>query len=139
MKIKTYGIYGMVEHSVVLQFGTGKIRLDFTHGCLSGSVEPAKYRTKNILVQKAIEGSDKYKRGVIKLLSEETVAEPKSVKAESVVKSDVAVTDFPNVMNSQSAKSVLMSMYNIPLNEMPNKEAIKAKAKELNVTFSNWN
>lgn len=139
MKIKTYGIYGMVEHSVVLQLGTGKIRLDFTHGCLSGNVEPAKYRTKNVLVQKAIENSEKYKRGVIKLLSEEVVAEPKSVKTEAASKADVAVTDYPNVMNSQAAKSVLMSNYNIPLNEMPNKEAIKAKAKEVGVTFSNWN
>lgn len=138
MARKTYAIYGMVEQSVVIPFAGGNIRVDFTHGSLStAGVTPAKYKTDNVLVQKAIEGSAKYKKGIIKLFAtEKEKAAPVSASTPAPAKQDV--TDYPNVMNSQAAKSILMSSYGVPMSELGNTTAVKAKAKELGVTFSNW-
>lgn len=136
MARKTYAIYGMVEQSVVIPFAGGNIRVDFTHGSLStAGVTPAKYKTNNVLVQKAIEGSVKFKKGIIKLIETE---KEQTVKAEAPAPEKQDVTDYPNVMNSQAAKSILMSSYGVPMSELGNTAAVKAKAKELGVTFSNW-
>lgn len=136
MARKTYAIYGMVEQSVVIPFAGGNIRVDFTHGSLStAGVTPAKYKTNNILVQKAIEGSVKFKKGIIKLIETE---KEQTVKVAASASTTSEVTDYPNVMNSQAAKSILMSSYGVPMSELGNTAAVKAKAKELGVTFSNW-
>lgn len=136
MARKTYAIYGMVEQSVVIPFAGGNIRVDFTHGSLStAGVTPAKYKTNNVLVQKAIEGSVKFKKGIIKLIETE---KEQTVKAAAPAPVTSEVTDYPNVMNSQAAKSILMSSYGVPMSELGNTTAVKAKAKELGVTFSNW-
>lgn len=135
MARKTYAIYGMVEQSVVIPFAGGNLRVDFTHGSLStAGVTPAKYRTDNVLIQKAIEGCPKYKKGIIKLFA--TEAENNAKAAPAPAKQEV--TDYPNVMNSQAAKSILMSSYGVPMSELGNTTAVRAKAKELGVTFSNW-
>lgn len=128
----------MVEQSVVIPFAGGNIRVDFTHGSLStAGVTPAKYKTNNVLIQKAIEGSVKFKKGIIKLIETEKEQTVKAATAAPAPEKQ-DVTDYPNVMNSQAAKSILMSSYGVPMSELGNTTAVKAKAKELGVTFSNW-
>lgn len=126
----------MVEQSVVIPFAGGNIRVDFTHGSLATSgIVPAKYKTDNLLIQKAIEGCPKYKKGIIKLIE----TEKEKTTTSSVAAAPASeVTDYPNVMNSQAAKSILMSSYGVPMSELGNATAVRAKAKELGVTFSNW-
>lgn len=139
MARKTYAIYGMVEQSVVIPFAGGNLRVDFTHGSLnSAGVTPAKYRTDNVLIQKAIEGCPKFKKGIIKLFATEAESMPKPTAAAAPAPAKQDATDYPNVMNSQAAKSILMSSYGVPMSELGNTTAVKAKAKELGVTFSNW-
>lgn len=124
----------MIEQSVVVRVGSGTMRVDFTGGMISSDGNrPAKYRTSNSVIQKAIESCQKYKDGVIFLFS----MEGEMAKEPEIKKPNM--DDYPGVTNMQMAKSILMSIYNVSMAELGNKDAIKNKAKELNVTFSNWN
>lgn len=151
---KKYEIFGMVEKSCVFRMGTGSIRVDFRNGLITtAGIVPASFTTTDPVIQFAIENSDKFKLGDIKLGystlfkkgTTSTVAEANLNAAnsnsgnESGSAKNSDKKDFPDVKNSQMAKDILMSEpYNVPLLELPNKTAIQAKAMELNITFSNW-
>lgn len=124
----------MIEQSIVVHIGGGTMRIDFTGGMLSASgYRSAKYRTSNPVVQKAIESCQKFKDGVIVIhsMEGEMAKEPEIKKPK--------MDDYPGVTNMQMAKSILMSIHNVPMAELGSRDIIKSKAKELNVTFSNWN
>ncbi len=153
---KTYGVFGLNEYSTIIPCGNSHMRVDFTDGSMSvRGVEPAKFVTSNEAVQAAIESSDKYLKGKIKLLSKIELAQ--SVEIESKAPESPAgeagseaqespageagrdLHVYDNVVNSQQAKEVLRNTpYNVPLSELSTKDAIKAKAESLNVSFPNW-
>ena len=159
---KVYGIYGIVEYSALIN---KQLRVYFSGGSVSGSgVTPATYATDNLAAQYSIEKSEMFSKGRIKIVAEyktgkfikEPTISPKvenkdgennepkkegenegEKKGES--NDNANAVDFPDVTNSQMAKSILMNEpYNVALVELPNKSAIVNKATELHVTFSNW-
>lgn len=149
MERKVYGIYGMVEHSVLIPFSGNNIRVDFTGGMITGGgVTPAKFKTSNILMQRAIETSDKFKSGHIKLLvgtpgdfstkvvKAETPDAPSPEEDENPNQESVAT--YEEVTNSQQAKAILMEKYGVSMAELQNAPAVRAKAEELKINFPNW-
>lgn len=153
-QLKTYSIMGQISCSMVFRMRMLRFRINFDGGSLtSQGVIPAIYKTSDPLIQHVIEQSSRYKNGTISIQSVVDLAEdipenevvdesdldvtPASVKeASSEGGSDK--TEYPEITNFQSAKSILMSKpYNVPLSELQTKEALIKKAEELNVSFPN--
>ena len=136
----TYEIRGQIERSCYFRVGKALLRVDFTGGSInSAGMTPANYTTDNALYQKAIEDSEQFRNGEIVIGAtekiEEKVAEANAASAEANSKKEVIV----GVTNVQQARSILMGEpYKIPLSELQNKVAIRAKADELGISFPNW-
>lgn len=151
----------MVEWSTLVKAGESNIRLDFTNGSISTrGVDPATFTTSNLGIQAAVEASDKFKKGRIKLVSKyeigeapnfpvlqdekdvestETNADDQNAEAGGENTETEGKASYLDVKNSQMAKDILMGEpYNIQIADMPNKTAILEKASELNVVFPNW-
>ena len=139
--IKIYEIKGVVECSRVFRLGKLCVRCVFSGGAVNetGTV-PAVYSTNNPVTQAVIENSELFKEGRISIQSEIQEDSDKNSNEENRKEEKSGWTDFPDVKNSQMAKDVLMSEpFNISLAELTNKISIQTKAKELSITFSNWN
>jgi hypothetical protein len=139
-----YEIRGSVERSCVFKVNKASVRVNFEGGAISsrGTV-PAQFATTQVAIQKAIESSSLYKSGVITKGSVyEMEEESDSSSRQEILTSTVGedgCTDYPGVANMQQAKEVLMAEpFNISLADLQNKDAVKAKANELKVSFSNW-
>ena len=136
----TYEIRGQIERSCYFRVGKALLRVDFTGGSInSAGMTPANYVTDNPLYQKAIEESEQFRNGEIVIGAtekiEEKVSEANAASAEANSKKEVIVS----VTNVQQARSILMGEpYKIPLSELQNKVAIRAKADELGISFPNW-
>lgn len=94
-KKKKYGVLGMMDWIASIPCGKATIKVPFGGGSLNGyGTVPASYCTKDVVIQHAIENSDYFKKGKIKLLKEyEIVCDtaPRSLvddvtKKDSVVK-----------------------------------------------------
>ena len=136
----TYEIRGQIERSCYFRVGKALLRVDFTGGSInSAGMTPANYVTDNPLYQKAIEESEQFRNGEIVIGAtekiEEKVADANVVASEENGKKEVIVS----VTNVQQARSILMGEpYKVPLSELQNKVAVRAKADELGVSFPNW-
>jgi len=138
MKKNTYGIFGMVEQSCLIPIGSGHLRVNFAKGSLSSNgVTPATFVTTNAVVQSAIENSDKYKNGIIKLVR--SVSLSVEDDGDTVTKSSGSLKVYQDVKNSNQAKEILMSTpYDVSLADLGSKSAVQKKAEELGVSFPNW-
>lgn len=68
-KRTTYGVSGMMEYQSLIRFGKNMLKVTFTGGSMNAiGVTPATYTTDNFLIQQAIENSDEYKRGRIRIV-----------------------------------------------------------------------
>ena len=136
----TYEIRGQIERSCYFRVGKALLRVDFTGGSInSAGMTPANYVTDNPLYQKAIEESEQFRNGEIVIGAtekiEDKVADANVVASEENGKKEVIVS----VTNVQQARSILMGEpYKVPLSELQNKVAVRAKADELGVSFPNW-
>lgn len=66
----TYGVYGMMEYQAVIKVGRSKMKVQFADGSVSAvGVSPATFSTTNLMVQTAIEMSEQFKRGLIKVVN----------------------------------------------------------------------
>lgn len=84
MTQKTYGVYGMIEWSILLNVAGRIMNIDFEGGLASGTgIRPATFTTRNEIVQFAIENSGHFKHGRIILVSEMDIEEPKEAMAEA--------------------------------------------------------
>ena len=136
----TYEIRGQIERSCYFRVGKALLRVDFTGGSInSAGMTPANYVTDNPLYQKAIEESEQFRNGEIVIGAtekiEEKVTDANVVASEENGKKEVIVS----VTNVQQARGILMGEpYKVPLSELQNKVAVRAKADELGVSFPNW-
>lgn len=81
----------MMEYQAVIKIGRSQMKVLFTDGSATGyGMNPAMYTTDNLMVQKAIENSDQFKRGRIHIvnstdLEEEVhvISNPKSVAGDA--------------------------------------------------------
>lgn len=70
-KLKTYGVYGLMDWQPLLYVGKAKFQPLFSGGGVTAYGEtPAKYTTSNPVCQHIIESSHYFKSGYIKLLYE---------------------------------------------------------------------
>lgn len=84
MKIKTYGIRGLLEKHCVLRAGNITMKVSFTNGTLTGyGVAPATYTTEDPFTQAVIENSAQYKSKEIILVSVHEEPDPVKAKSES--------------------------------------------------------
>lgn len=82
MKIKTYGIKGLLEWHGIVSAGKIKMEVSFTNGSTTSvGVSPASFITKDELTQFVIENSDQFKNGRIILVREIEVPDDEATKA----------------------------------------------------------
>lgn len=66
----TYGVWGMMEYVAVVSVGRRGTKIQFSDGSVSAmGVNPARFSTDSIILQNAIERSDDFRRGLIKVVS----------------------------------------------------------------------
>lgn len=100
MTQKTYGVYGMIEWSILLNVAGRIMNIDFEGGLASGTgIRPATFTTRNEIVQFAIENSGHFKKGRIILVSEMEIEEPNEVIAEAteIIPTDTEVAAEDNL------------------------------------------
>lgn len=72
----TYGVSGMMEYQCIIRFGKNTLKVTFTGGSMNAiGVTPATYTTSSFLIQQAIENSNEYKRGRIRIVRAIELAE----------------------------------------------------------------
>lgn len=87
MKLKTYGVSGLMDWTTNIKVGKASVSVHFTGGALTAyGVTPAKYSTSNPFFQSVIEGSLHFKSGRIALLGEMEVADDAAAKARKARK-----------------------------------------------------
>lgn len=67
--IKTYGVFGKVEFVMMASVANKTVTIDFSGGSINNrGVIPASFKTNNPLVQRALEASDEFKVGIVRLI-----------------------------------------------------------------------
>lgn len=107
----TYGVTGMMEYQAVIKMGRSKMKVTFTDGSATGyGMNPAMYTTDNLMVQKAIEGSEQFKSGRIHIVNSTDLEEEENVMRN--LKEDPALTiaakdaaDSPSPAERDAAES----------------------------------
>ena len=108
MTQKTYGVYGMIEWSILLNVAGRIMNIDFEGGLASGTgIRPATFTTRNEIVQFAIENSGHFKHGRIILVSEMDIEEPKEVIAEAT---EIIPTDTEEVVEDNLTEVEVSSL-----------------------------
>lgn len=88
-KLKIYAVAGMMEYQTIVKVGKNSVKVNFSGGSISnGCMQPARFSTKNLIIQNAIETSDEFIKGRIKLekaipLNEEIKVEKPTGKVKS--------------------------------------------------------
>lgn len=135
----TYEIHGQIERNSYFRIGKALVRIEFTGGAVNSTgVYPAQYTTDNALFQRAIENSDAFRRGEIRVGHSEVICDGHGdVPAdEGATAATVAVT---GVTNLQQARAYLMAEpYGCALGELQNKAAVKAVAGSKGLSFPDW-
>jgi len=143
---KTYGVYNLMEWSILITIGTKPTRINFTGGLTSGAgVTPATYTTDNQIIQYFLEKSQFFKSGRIRLIRTVELPQVKETKApvveskepmavESKISEGEQLTSVP-VSCADDAKDYLVSNFNISRNEIKTLSAIKKVAASHGVEF----
>lgn len=143
----TYGVYGMMEYHTVVKLG-GKIpkKIAFSDGSMTAiGTSPATYTTDDIVVQHAIENSEDYTRGLVKLVKEinledelpiERNPEPEpEPEAESEEKEEVVEQSEPALEKKvfacrDDARDYLETTFGVARTKLHKTESIIAAGKE---------
>ena len=123
---KRYEVSGYAEYLIRVRTEKGLSVAMFTGGCTNIDMPiPASFTTSNVELQKVIEQSADFKRGIVRLVAEE--------KAEVEEAKDV----LADIKSVQAARAYLIETYNVPLEKVQTKSAVMSVAKELGVEFPN--
>ena len=75
-KVITDGVYGMMEYQTVIKMGKSSLKVNFSDGSINSfGQNPAKFTTKNFMIQHAIEHSYDFRRGLIQIINEHELDE----------------------------------------------------------------
>ena len=75
-KVITYGVYGMMEYQTVIKMGKSSMKVNFSDGSINSfGQNPAKFTTKDFMIQHAIEHSYDFRRGLIQIINEHELDE----------------------------------------------------------------
>lgn len=81
MKLKTYGVIGLMEWEATLKVGNARLHVHFSGGSENKwGITPATFTTKDPMTQSLIEHSNEFKSGRIEIISTNDIAEPKPAK-----------------------------------------------------------
>lgn len=98
---KIYGVYNLIEWQAELPFGGGRVRVKFSGGAMTTQgVTPATYATSDAVVQFAIERSEAYRSGKIRLLKSYPTGERVEIGCNAASKEE------PGVMSEALEKIV---------------------------------
>lgn len=100
-KKKKYGVLGMMDWIASIPCGKATIKVPFGGGSLNGyGTVPANYTTKDVVIQHAIENSDYFKKGKIKLLKEYEIADslPPTMRKTTTANQDEASAVAPTAV-----------------------------------------
>ena len=118
MKIKTYGIHGLLEWYGTVSCNGVTMKVAFTNGSVTAmGVSPATFTTKSELSQFVIENSDQFKQGRIKLIRETNIPDP-------VKKSASTPTPAPAASNAEPTPTTVRTV------DVPDKAAAIEWLKE---------
>lgn len=133
MIVKIYGVDGMLEWHALIPAGNQMLNLEFSEGKVSGyGTSPARYRTMDPVVQRAIEASPCFKSGRIRLL--ETIGSNTSIKrnAETAKRGDEIAEKSIRIINAADlgmARSELMAATGVPASAVRTRAEIESVAK----------
>lgn len=127
MKIKTYGMPGLLEWHGIVSSGTMKMKVSFTNGTVTGyGVAPATFITKDSLTQFVIEHSEKFQNGRIILIREIEVADDAETKTRKA-----RLTDETKG-SSSAAMNIGGNIDDIPLTDDTISDGIKVNVADRN-------
>lgn len=147
---KTYGVYDLVEWLVEIVMGGVRFRLNFSGGAVTTSgVTPATYTTEDPIVQLAVERSEHYLSGRIRLIrSTGTGREVKVGGCEAAEAAEVAEGEEGDdgedgtdglerieVATAADAREWLRSHHGIATSRMRSKAIIAETGRSLGVLF----
>lgn len=128
---KTYAV-SAIEWDTVIRVNGRPQRVLFKNGSFGSSTIPARFSTTDAVLQQAIERDPRF-GSLIRLENLSRADEEADAPKE---KKDVRV--FTGITGIQDARNVLsQEPYNVSLDELKNKTAIKKAAKEKGVSFPN--
>lgn len=153
---------GHISCSMVFRFRNIRMRVNFDGGSItSQGIVPAVYKTSDYLIQHVIESSDKFKKGFIQIQETIDLGEDPDYVSDKKPEEDLDLTpssvndkkeeeekkeeegkeestkEYLEVTNLQSARSIMVNEYKVPLSEIQTKELLLKKAKEIGVSFPN--
>ena len=107
---------------------------------LLGGMENGTYITKDIAEQRAIENTERFKAGEIKIIND-TVEQKDSVEinvSKETINANLIkeAKDYPEAKRVQDAQRILVKEYGAKAKEVAVKKDILEFAKNINVTFS---
>lgn len=105
----TYGVSGMMEYQTIIRFGKNTLKVTFTGGSMNAiGVTPATFTTNNFLIQQAIENSNEFTRGRIRIVKvvelDEELRIERAKAAPVAVSQNVAET--PAALNAEGINTV---------------------------------
>jgi hypothetical protein len=87
-------------------------------------------------LQKLVEGSDKFKDGVIKLVSATQTDDDKNDEKSPVAGADTApLEEIAGIVTLQDAAHYLAENYGLEISELKNKNIVKSRAKAQGICF----
>lgn len=147
---------GHISCSMVFRLRNIRMRVNFDGGSItSQGIVPAVYKTSDYLIQHVIESSDKFKKGFIQIQETIDLGEDPDYVSDKKPEEDLDLTpssvndkkeeegkeestkEYLEVTNLQSARSIMVNEYKVPLSEIQTKELLLKKAKEIGVLFPN--
>lgn len=136
MKQKTYGVYGLMEWSVLLKMGKKQFHINFTEGSSStAGVIPATYTTNNPIIQLAVESSKLFKDHQIKLIGEVSLEEDEKKTVVEGSAENVANGTVVKVSCLDDAKDYLSDTCGAKREKLISKKSILAVAKQNGIVF----
>ena len=138
MTQKTYGVYGMIEWSILLNVAGRIMNIDFEGGLASGTgIRPATFTTRNEIVQFAIENSGHFKHGRIILVSEMDIEEPKEAIAEAteIIPTDTEEEVVEDNLTEVEVSSLVSNFDDAKKQQLRSKVTAKAFAETKGIRF----
>lgn len=152
---KTYGVYNIVEWMAIIKAGKASVRVLFSGGAMTTQgVTPAMFTTTDPVVQLAIEHSEPFRNGKIKLIKtyptqEDFVVERNRPTAETAAAEERSEAEAPQdeqeagkpakvkvqVSCARDAAEYLRDNHGIALSKLHSKAAIAAAAEQYGVEF----
>ena len=130
----TYGVSGMMEYQTIIRFGKNTLKVTFTGGSMNAiGVTPATFTTNNFLIQQAIENSNEFTRGRIRIVKfvelDEELRIERAKAAPAAVSQNIA--EAPAAPNAEGVNIVEETKGETAEQTSPTKEPVTEKQENV--------